>query len=212
MLDSYYIFKAKRAFRQEFNTRPLIDKAYACYILVFIILSGKKMKKKSKKTTNTPSKAAKPMATAMCCPLTGAPLCKLIICTLLCFAFIFGFGFILHGKILAEMYEESKPLWRTVEEMQLHFKFMLLTQFITAFVISALYSKYCGGCGLVRGLRFGLLIGILFGTMSAAAYAWMPITADLARGWFFGGLAEGVGLGMICWLTFKSCESKEGCN
>jgi hypothetical protein len=169
----------------------------------------KKMKKNAKKTV-----AKKAVATecTMCCPVTGAPLWKLLISTLLCFAFIFGFNAVLHGELLMPIYEHTKHLWRTTNDMHNHFHFMLLTQLVTAFVVSGLYAKYCGGCGVMRGLRFGVLIGILFGTMSAASYAWMPISWDLAQAWFFGGFAQGIGLGLICWMSFKSCESKEACS
>ncbi len=167
------------------------------------------MKKNAKKT------AAKKVVMAectMCCPLTGAPLWQLLISTLLCFAFIFGFSFVLHNQLLMSTYANTKHLWRPASDMDSYFTFMLLTQFVTAFVVSGLYSKYCGGCGVMKGLRFGGLVGILFGTMSVSSYAWLPISWDLAQAWFLGGLIQGLGLGMICWMAFKSCDSKGQCS
>jgi hypothetical protein len=147
----------------------------------------------------------------MCCPITGAHMWHLLISTVLCFVFLLGFGHLLHGKILMSTYELTKHLWRTEHEMQHYFHFMLLTQFVTAFVVSGLYAKYCGGCGIMRGLRFGLLLGLLMGTMSASAFAWMPISWELAQAWFFGGFAQGIGLGLICWISFRSCNWDESC-
>jgi hypothetical protein len=167
------------------------------------------MKKTSKKMV-----AKKDMATecTMCCPITGAHVGRLLISTLLCFAFIFGFNSYVHVGLLMPLYEHTKELWRTTNDMHNHFYFMLLTQLITAFVVSGLYAKYWGGCGIARGLRFGGLLGILIGTMSASSYAWMPISLELAQAWFFTGLAQGVFLGLICWISFRSSGSKESCS
>ncbi len=159
-----------------------------------------------KKNTKKPSVKKAMTAQCICCPITGAPIWKLLISTVLCFIFILGFSFVLHNQLLMSTYAHTKHLWRPASDMESYFTFMLLTQFVTAFAVSGLYSKYCGGCGVMNGLRFGGLIGILFGTMSVASYAWLPISWDLAQAWFLGGLFQGLGLGLICWMSFKSCE------
>ncbi len=161
------------------------------------------MKKNTKNTKKTKSTSC----ATMCCPITCAPVKNLLIATVLGFLFIFGYSFVLHGHMLMPLYEQSKHLWRSVAEMENHFVFSTITQIITAFVVAGLYSHYCCGCGVTKGLRFGALIGLLFGTMGAAAYAWMPISWELAQAWFFGGFFEGLGLGVICWISFKSCDA-----
>ncbi len=169
--------------------------------------------KKTKSTKNMKNNktAVKASACSMCCPVTGAKVWNLMLSTLGCFAFIFAFGYVVHGNLLMPMYLHTKHLWRSAAEMDDYSLFLIATQVVTAFVVSGLYSKYWGGCGVMRGVRFGLLIGLLMGTMSAAAFAWMPITVELAQAWFIAGIVEGLGLGLICWAAFKSCESTEMC-
>ncbi len=139
----------------------------------------------------------------MCCPCTGAYLPRFIPCLILGFVFILGFNMFLHGQLLMSSYELTQQLWRTPEDMQAHFKFLLLTQFLIVFLTGVIYAQNHEGRGVCEGIRYGLMIGALIGVLRAAPYAWTPVSPDLAFAWFAGGLAEGLGLGMIYSLLYR---------
>ncbi len=146
------------------------------------------------------------------CPLTGAYIPRFLPCVLIGFAFILGFNYIEHAKVLMSTYEQTPNLWRTPEDMNLHFKFLLLTQFLTAFLTAAIYTKGHEGKGACEGVRYGLLIGALMGVLMAAPYGWTPVSFDLAKAWFVGGLLEGLGLGILYSLIYKTpCCAKSAC-
>lgn len=139
----------------------------------------------------------------LCCPLTGCYIPRLLVCAVVGFGFIFIYDYILHNKILMDVYAQTSDLWRTPEEMQSHYTFMLLVNFLIAFLTAAIYGKGHEGKGIAEGLRFGLLIGLFIGVMNAAAYTWLPISSGLAQAWFLGGLVKGLGLGILYSLIYK---------
>ncbi|MGB4057497.1 MAG: hypothetical protein WBK77_05390 [Alphaproteobacteria bacterium] len=149
----------------------------------------------------------------MCCPITGAYLPRFLPAVLLGFGFIFLSGFILHGQILMSTYEQTPQLWRTPEEMGQYFPFMLLMQFLTAFFVGVLYIKNHEGKGACEGIRFGIMVGLLMGVLHMCAYAWMPISLNLALAWFADGLIKGLGLGLIFSLIYKpsGCCGNQSC-
>ena len=59
---------------------------------------------------------------------------------------------------------------------------------------------------------FGIKIGLLLGIWNAGAYVYLPIPQQLAIAWFFTGLVEGIGAGIILGIVCKGksgmCEAK----
>ena len=60
-----------------------------------------------------------------------------------------------------------------------------------------------------KSLCFGVILGALLGTLSASAYLWMPISAELAIKWFIAGLAEGIVISAV--LSSICCNKKGEC-
>lgn len=149
---------------------------------------------------------------ALFCPLTEAYIPRLVLCAVVGFIFIASFEFILHAKILANIYDMTPHLWRPESEMPAYFGYGLLMQFLTAFLTAAIYSRGHEGKGVGEGLRYGLLIGLFMGVSGASALAWMPISLGLAQAWFAGGLVQGLCLGVIYSVLYTSpCCAKGSC-
>lgn len=129
---------------------------------------------------------------------------RFIITVLVGFAFVFGFDALWHGHLLMGQYEQTASLWRSTEEMQSYFPYMMLGQFFTTLIIVTIYTRNHEGKGIGEGLRFGLLIGLLLGVLQGSSYAYMPITANIALMWLGGGVLLGLGLGLLCSLIYKS--------
>lgn len=149
----------------------------------------------------------------MCCPITGVYLPRFLPAVLAAFGFIYVFDFALHVGLLMDTYETTPQLWRTEEDMQSKFTFMLLMQFLTAFIVGVIYSKNHEGKGMCEGIRYGIMIGVLIGILNGMSYAWMPISGMLAASWFAGGIAKGLGLGIIFSLIYKpsGCCGNQSC-
>lgn len=139
----------------------------------------------------------------MRCPVTGVYIPRFLPCLILGFIYIMGLNMFVHGTLLMDQYELTQSLWRTPEDMQAHFNFMMLNQFLVVFIAGVIYSRNHEGKGIGEGARYGLMLGALIGVLRMAPYAWTPVSFDLAMAWFGGGLAEGLGLGIIYSLIYK---------
>lgn len=123
--------------------------------------------------------------------------------TIVGFIFIFIFDFIFHGVLLLPLYETTVNLWRSPEEMQAYFPVAILAQFLISAAVVFIFTRNYEGKGIVEGVRFGLMLGALFGVGQFSMVAYMPISFSLAGLWLVGTLLQFVGLGVILSLTYK---------
>ena len=137
------------------------------------------------------------------CPITGANIPKLLLSAVVGFGFIFLFDGAYHGKFLMEEYAKTPDLWRAPAEMKM--EWMMGSQFLLALLTALLYSRNVEGKGIMEGVRFGIYVGLVLAVSMASAYAWMPISQNLAMFWGLGGLLTGLGLGVIFSFTYKCC-------
>ena len=145
----------------------------------------------------------------------------LLISTVLLAFFLFGSEMLIHGVWLVPLYEQTASLWRPKAEMGLSV-WGILRLLVLAFTYSALYCKCCKAemescgtgddksCPKKKGLCFGVILGLLIGTMIASPYLWMPIPAELAIKWFIGGFVQGICVGIMlgCMGQKKECAAK----
>lgn len=122
----------------------------------------------------------------------------------LAFAFVFGFEYAWHSHLLMGHYEATKDVWRTEEAMQELCYWAFAAKFLMVVIITYLFTRKHENKGILEGIRFGLLIGLLLGVIGFSSYSYLPIPLILAGFWFLGGLLEGLGIGIICSLFYKS--------
>lgn len=140
-------------------------------------------------------------------------------------AFLMGYGYVVHEIWLKPDYVATAHMWRTPEEMAAFFPFCLIFPIGLAMLFTCLFKKFRMGlatccpdsantCCPIKsgGLCFGIKLGLILGLLMSNAVIWMPIPTDLAVKWFFAGLGEGIGvgviLGMLCGKSGSSCEVK----
>ena len=128
---------------------------------------------------------------------------RLALCTIFGFAFIFGFSYIVHGDLLASLYEETPMLWRPQDAISDFFPYMLLSQFLLAAVTSYMFTQNYENDGIAEGMRFGLLLGVMLAVLWAMPFSYMPISATLAMAWAMEGILMGLGLGIIYALFYR---------
>lgn len=124
--------------------------------------------------------------------------------SIILFLFIFLSDFVVHGQLLKGLYEQTKHLWRSEEEMETYFSVMLMVQIAMALLISYMFTRNYEGRGIGEGIRFGALIGCFWGIMMAGAYAYMPVPNTLAYAWAVSGFVQGVLAGIILSFTYKN--------
>jgi hypothetical protein len=146
------------------------------------------------------------------CPITGCPMKKIAIATVIVFIVSFIYDWLVHGMLLHADYEATAALWRPMAEMQGLMKYAILYHAVLAFGTAALYcysmkSADCGGACRGKGLRFGLLLGIIIGISHFSAFIMLPMPLSLAVKWFVAGLGWGLVQGFAL-----SCACRCGCS
>jgi len=127
---------------------------------------------------------------------------KFAIASLAAFAVVFVFEWLLHGVLLKSTYEATAHLWRKHDEMVCWA--MIAGQLMMPFVAAFIFTKGYEGKGIGEGLRFGLLLGLLFVPGSLMMYAVMPIPVTLLAAWAVGGIVEMVLVGCTIAALYKA--------
>ena len=151
-------------------------------------------------------------SSGLTCPLTGCPIWKVLLATVVTFAVTFGFDWLFHGNYMKADYEATASLWRPEAEMQQLLQWCLVYHGVLAFSVAALYCwisriSSCNGTCQKTGLKFGLLVGLIIGITHFGGYLWMPIPMEMALKWLSGTILWGLLVGLALSLTCRACKS-----
>jgi hypothetical protein len=135
--------------------------------------------------------------------LSGINLKRLIAAILAVFVYIFLSDMIIHGWLLAGAYAQTASAWRSQEQMQAFFPWMLLGQFIIAKYFVWIFAKGYEGKGIGEGIRFGSLIGLFSAGGSFVQYAVYPISLTVVLSWCALGLIQSILGGVLVSLVYK---------
>jgi hypothetical protein len=98
-------------------------------------------------------------------------------------------GFVIHNLILGGAYQQTAALWRPMAEMKVWL--IYICRLISAIVFVAIYARLVGQKSMLEGVIYGLLFGLGTGfAMGFGTYATIPITPQIALGWFLGTVVE----------------------
>jgi hypothetical protein len=117
--------------------------------------------------------------------------------------FVFLYEMLVHGHLLMPMYEETKELWRTQDDMAEYLSMAMGIQFLFVAILCFIFTRNYEEKGMDEGVRFGAMFGLLLGLMAFAPYVWMPISMTLAVAWAAVTFVELLLLGIIFSLTYK---------
>src|SRR5689334_2233514 len=115
-------------------------------------------------------------------------LSRYVLTSICAFIFIFVFEWIFHGVYLKELYSQTASLWRSPDGMKEYFIWLVAGQLLFAFVLSFIFVKGYENKGKKEGLRFGLLIWLLFLPCLFVQYAVSPYPGELILKWSGGSL------------------------
>ena len=70
-------------------------------------------------------------------------------------------------------------------------------------VLAYIFTLHYEGKGIGEGVRFGLYIGMLLGSIEIGKYGYMPIPMVLMLSWVLAALLIGLGSGVVLSLVYK---------
>jgi hypothetical protein len=128
---------------------------------------------------------------------------RYVISTLAVFVFIFIYQMIVHGFLLSGMYQATSHVWRMHVEMKSHMGLSTLSQLATSAWLAFVFTRFYKTGSVENGLRFGLYFGIFAAIMMSSWYLYLPVHGALGISWFFCGLGEGLGAGLILGMVYR---------
>lgn len=129
---------------------------------------------------------------------------RLLLAIAVAFAITYATDFLVHGLWLRPDYLAAQSLWRPPTEMRTFQHWVTIAQLIAITTFVILWAKGFAGRGIVMGIVFGLLVGMSQHVWAIVNYVAMPVPGALAAKWFLAGVAEGVVLGIVTSLIYKS--------
>ena len=126
---------------------------------------------------------------------------KYVISVLVTFIIVALYEFLVHGQLLMGLYTQTKEIWRPQEESNM--LFMFASQLSFAAVMAYIFTLHYEGKGIGEGVRFGLCIGMLLGSIEIATYCYMPIPMVLMLSWVVVSLLKGLGSGVVLSLVYR---------
>ena len=119
------------------------------------------------------------------------------------FIFIFLYEWVLHGYLLAGIYESTPTLWRPKAEMNNYCIWLTLGQLLFSVMFCYIFLKGYENKGVMEGVRYGILIGILAMSPNLIFYAVQPLPANLVIYWCIGGMVEAIIAGVVLAAIYK---------
>jgi hypothetical protein len=113
-------------------------------------------------------------------------------------------NWIIHGVILAPLYEATASIWRPLEEMNSMMWIMWIGDLIFSIFFVYIFTKGYENKGAGEGLRYGFLVGCLLSVpMAFSTYATQPIPFSLAVQWLIFGIIALTILGIVAAAVYK---------
>ena len=133
---------------------------------------------------------------------------KFVIASIVVFIVFEILNFIIHGPLLGSIYVETKSVWRP--DMMDKMWIIHITNFIFSFLFVYIFTKGYENKGIVEGLRFGLIIGLLMNVVGMFnQYAVYPLPFSLAIQWFIYGIIQYVICGAVAASIYREKEKAQ---
>jgi hypothetical protein len=121
-----------------------------------------------------------------------------------CYVVLHALGFLIHGVLLDSSYQAQAAVFRPKAEMDGMMWMMFVNSAIYLWVFCYVFTKGYENKGLMEGVRYGVLMGLLISVMGAwDAYVVYPIPHTLALKWFVSGMVVWTALGVVMALVYK---------
>ncbi|MFO7693932.1 MAG: hypothetical protein R6V57_12660 [Vicinamibacterales bacterium] len=114
-----------------------------------------------------------------------------------------GLSPLVNNVLLADLYAQHARVFRPQAEMNVAFG--LASALAGFFVFAYAYAKgYEGSAGVVEGLRYGVVVGLLLAAFSVAwNYVVLPVSGALAAAWIVDVIVEMAIYGAVVGLVYQ---------
>jgi hypothetical protein len=136
---------------------------------------------------------------------------RLILAIVVVFITVFVTNVLIHGVWLNSVYKETASLWRTEPEMNKHFPWMLLGQFLFSATFVVIWSKgFPAVASLSGSCAYGLTMALFGQSLTIITYVVQPMPGSLMAKWFFAGIVQGLLMGVVVFLVGKPKAAPAG--
>jgi len=131
---------------------------------------------------------------------------KFIISVVVLFVLSMGLGFLVHGTLLADQYGQLPNLYRTMEDSENYFGFMIAGHLLIAIGLTWIYrmGHEAGKPWLAQGIKFGIAVAVLSTIpMYLIYYAVQPAPQSLMMGQIMYDVPAVIVMGIVTALINK---------
>jgi hypothetical protein len=128
---------------------------------------------------------------------------KFFIAFIAAFAFLFVFGFLWYGTLMAGAHREVPTLLRPEADFKSHFGWLILGHVVMAFFFTMLCVRFVPGGGAGASATLGILVGLVYGGPHLISFAVQPLTTQILSGWIIGAVVQFAVAGAIVGAVYK---------
>ena len=119
----------------------------------------------------------------------------------LAFVFVFIYEFVVHGFLMAGLYEATTNVWRPQEESSM--VTMLLGQFLFSMALAFFYPIVGPDKNCKKAVPFGFGLGLVMAMPSIATYSYLPIPLSISLLWAVAAFVKALVASIIVAKVFN---------
>lgn len=115
-----------------------------------------------------------------------------------------GLGYVIHEVLMGDTYEKLASIFRPEAEMMDMMWMMMVSGAVMMFMFCYIFTRGYEGKGIMEGVRFGFLIGLLMaGPMAIDPHVIYPVPADVATIWLISSVMSLIIAGAVFASIYK---------
>ncbi len=112
-------------------------------------------------------------------------------------------GYLVHGVMMVDTYESLAAIFRPKEQMDSMMWMMMLAGAVLLFLFCYIFTKGYEGKGVMEGVRYGALMGLLLALPNVDQHVIYPLPASVAAIWFVTVVASFTIAGAVFAASYK---------
>jgi len=128
---------------------------------------------------------------------------KFFIAFIAAFVFLFVFGFLWYGTLMAGAHREVPTLLRPEADFKSYFKWLILGHVVMAFFFTMLCARFVPAGGAGASATLGILVGLVNAGPHLISFAVQPLTTKILSGWIIGAVIQFAVAGAIIGAIYK---------
>lgn len=113
-------------------------------------------------------------------------------------------GYVIHEVLMGDTYEKLASIFRPEAEMMDMMWMMMVSGAVMMFMFCYIFTRGYEGKGIMEGVRFGFLIGLLMaGPMAIDPHVIYPVPANVATIWLISSVMSFIVAGAVFASIYK---------